>query len=460
LTAGTGGTLDLTFTGNNNQMDGYSYDAAGNLLSDGSHTYFYDAEHDLVQVDGSEGYCQSETGTAPTACYTYDAEGRRVRRTVPGSGITDDYLYDLSGRYITQVSGTGFWIRGELFASDRHLGTYENDLSTPTTFFNHSDWLGTERVQTAVNGTACETIVSLPFGDGLTTSGSCDPSAEYFTGKEQDWESNLDNFEARFYSSQFGRFMSADPANAGATGNDPQTWNGYSYVRNSALNATDPTGLDCIYLNAAGTAVDHMLTGNNPDCTSDTDNGYYVNGTVDQSSISFGGGYIAYSYAPWNDSAGVAMPYPKFNSVCVDVCQDMSVHVQGTVDPDIPTMNAGTVPQISQQGLQFHYTPPTSPWGLFGLGLGCALQAPPEDVGSGGAPGGPPLNSTSETEGQGQTQVTTGGPNGGQTYRNNRPIIPNLHGGGSGAATARNLGGAANFVNSAVACGVNAATPR
>lgn len=87
VTAGSGGTSSLTFTGGNNHMDGYSYDAAGNLMSDGSHTYYYDAEHHLVQVDGSAGWCRSNTGTQATACYTYDAEGRRVRRNVPGSGI-------------------------------------------------------------------------------------------------------------------------------------------------------------------------------------------------------------------------------------------------------------------------------------------------------------------------------------------------------------------------------------
>jgi RHS repeat-associated protein len=201
-----------------------------------------------VQVDGSAGYCSSGTGTVATACYTYDAEGRRVRRAIPDSGITDDYVYDLSGHYITQMSGTGWWIRGEIYAGGRHLATYETDLQTPTTFFGDADWLGSERVQTAVNGTACESVVNDAFGDGMSTSGSCDPSAKYFTGKERDWESNLDNFGARFYSSQFGRFLSTDPDNAGASDDDPQSWNGYSYVRNSVLNATDPDGLYCVAL--------------------------------------------------------------------------------------------------------------------------------------------------------------------------------------------------------------------
>lgn len=62
-----------------------------------------------MHADGSAGWCRTQTGTQATACYTYDAEGRRVRRNVPGSGITDDYLYDLAGHVITQVSSTGWW---------------------------------------------------------------------------------------------------------------------------------------------------------------------------------------------------------------------------------------------------------------------------------------------------------------------------------------------------------------
>ncbi len=177
----------------------------------------------------------------------YDAAGQRVRRAVPGSGITDDYLYDLAGEYITQVSGGGFWIRGEIYAGGRHLATYENDLQTPTTFFEHTDWLGTERVETAVNGTGCETIQSVAFGDGLGTSGSCDPSAKYFTGKERDWESNLDNFEARYYSSQIGRFMTADwsaiPAPVPyANFSNPQTLNLYAIVSDNPETFADLDG--------------------------------------------------------------------------------------------------------------------------------------------------------------------------------------------------------------------------
>jgi RHS repeat-associated protein len=63
-----------------------------------------------------------------------------------------------------------------------------------------------------------------------------------FTGKERDSESGLDNFGARYNSSQYGRFMTPDPM--GGHYEDPQTLNRYSYVRNNPLSLTDPTGLD------------------------------------------------------------------------------------------------------------------------------------------------------------------------------------------------------------------------
>ena len=68
------------------------------------------------------------------------------------------------------------------------------------------------------------------------------------SGKERDSESGLDNFGARYDSSQYGRFMSPDPF--GGHTEDPQTLNRYAYVRNNPLNLTDPTGLD-FYLQCA-----------------------------------------------------------------------------------------------------------------------------------------------------------------------------------------------------------------
>jgi RHS repeat-associated protein len=70
------------------------------------------------------------------------------------------------------------------------------------------------------------------------------PLTHKFTGKERDSESGLDNFTARYDSSNLGRFMSPDPILIMPQKlTDPQQWNLYAYVRNNPLNLTDPTGM-------------------------------------------------------------------------------------------------------------------------------------------------------------------------------------------------------------------------
>ncbi len=145
------------------------------------------------------------------------------------------------------MSSQGTWVRGEIYAAGEHIATYENDLTTPTTFFTHSDHLGTERVQTAVNGSSCETITNTAFGDGMNETGSCDPTALRFTDKLRDYETNLDDFGARFYSSQLGRFMSADwsavpEAVPYANLNNPQTLNLYAIVADNPETFADLDG--------------------------------------------------------------------------------------------------------------------------------------------------------------------------------------------------------------------------
>jgi len=65
------------------------------------------------------------------------------------------------------------------------------------------------------------------------------------TGKERDAESGNDYFDARYYGSSMGRFLSADSGEDQDV-EDPQSWNLYSYVRNNPLTNSDPDGHDCV----------------------------------------------------------------------------------------------------------------------------------------------------------------------------------------------------------------------
>ena len=100
---------------------------------------------------------------------------------------------------MTRLNAAGSWLSGEVYVGKQHLATYGDS----TTTFDHADWLGTERARTNVAAALCESMLSLPFGDGYSTSGSCsDASRLHFTGKEHDAESNLDDFGARYYNSR------------------------------------------------------------------------------------------------------------------------------------------------------------------------------------------------------------------------------------------------------------------
>ena len=67
------------------------------------------------------------------------------------------------------------------------------------------------------------------------------------TGKERDTESGNDYFEARYYASSMGRFLSPDWSAKEepvpyAVLSDPQSLNLYAYVRNNPLSKADPDG--------------------------------------------------------------------------------------------------------------------------------------------------------------------------------------------------------------------------
>ncbi len=69
------------YSTNNNQLDGLSYDAAGNLLKDSSGAqYTYDAENRVVAVNGG------------TTRYVHDAEGRRVAKENASGGVIRSYV--------------------------------------------------------------------------------------------------------------------------------------------------------------------------------------------------------------------------------------------------------------------------------------------------------------------------------------------------------------------------------
>lgn len=117
-----------------------------------------------------------------------------------------------------------------------------------------SDHLNTPRIIIDETGTLANVKRHdyLPFGEelgagvgGRTTAlgyEGADGIRQQFTSQERDTETGLDFFEARYYSSIQGRFLSFDPLLASARRQTPQSWNRYSHAINNPLKYADPSG--------------------------------------------------------------------------------------------------------------------------------------------------------------------------------------------------------------------------
>jgi RHS repeat-associated protein len=183
----------------------------------------------------------------------------------------------MGGTTITGTSTGLVWQHTNIWAGGKLLGTYDGgsagtSANTYGLHFYFDDPLGTRRAQTDSAGVIEQTCSSLPYGDQLSCDSQPDaggnispyiasiiaPTEHHFTGKERDVESGNDYFEARYYNSAMGRFMSPDPlpwihAQHGNEDNqkdfdvfiaNPQNFNQYAYVNNNPLNKTDPTGMN------------------------------------------------------------------------------------------------------------------------------------------------------------------------------------------------------------------------
>ena len=215
----------------NNQLTGLCttncYDAAGNVTNNGAYTY--DVEGHLISAAG--------------VTYGYDGDGRRVMKS-SGSPVSpyELYWYGTGSDPLAETDQNGNLTNEYIFFNGTRIARRD---PSGNIFYYFADQLGTSRTIVQSGQTnACYETDFYPFGREISPITNTCPQAYKFTGKERDSESGLDNFGARYDSSQYGRFMSADEPFAGWDQHEPQSFNLYSYVENNPLNHVDPDGHD------------------------------------------------------------------------------------------------------------------------------------------------------------------------------------------------------------------------
>ena len=188
-----------------------SYDLDGNMTSDGTNIFTWNARNQVSALNG--------------APMLYDAFGRRIQNKTGTTFMYDgaDAVQELSNSTVTANS---------LFASTDEVltRTDSNGVFTPL-----RDTLGSTVALADASGSIATTYTYDPFGN-TTASGPPNTNPFQYTGRENDGN-GLYYYRARYYSTNLNRFISEDPAafDGGI--------NFYVYGADNPISFVDPFGM-------------------------------------------------------------------------------------------------------------------------------------------------------------------------------------------------------------------------
>jgi len=251
-----------------------TYDADGNMTSDGTFIYSWDAENRLAEIRPAV----TNTGSKLMQCL-YDYQGRRVGKRIFTWGTfrdIDDWYWTES-RYFTYdgwnpinerkparpttmvpyIPATSTFLLG-LGGQTAASSVWGLDLSGSIQgaggvggllchvrggrpLFSFCDANGNVTGMVDTNGVAVAQYDYDPFGNLLAQSGDqADANPFRFSSKPWDEETGLYYYGFRFYSPGLGRWINRDPIEeAGGC-------NLFGFVGNNPINLIDPIGLDYI----------------------------------------------------------------------------------------------------------------------------------------------------------------------------------------------------------------------
>ncbi len=222
----------------------FSYDANGNLINRGTKGEWNGASFDYAESSGElwqyeydlsnrmTRVLHSTAGSAnlkEKASYVYDYRGLCVEKKTPAGSEFREYTADGKLLYTEKGEDRTDYI----YKSNTVFAEIRREREGEAVYYHHTDHLGTTRAVSDENGVVVWEAETEAFGSVLSENGTKGFTAS-FTGKLYDEDAGMYYFNARWYDSEIGRFVTQDPARDGA--------NWYGYCSNNPLIYTDPTG--------------------------------------------------------------------------------------------------------------------------------------------------------------------------------------------------------------------------
>jgi RHS repeat-associated protein len=243
LTSAAGGYGSLTYT----------YDAAGNRLTEGSAPTNLDRLGSVTAFSYNQAgrLASASAGSQQVTQYAYDPFGHRLSKTGASTGVSL-FQYDRGGHLLEEADGQGKLRVDYIYLNGMPIAEY----SGGKLYFLHTDRLGTPQAATDSTQAAVWVGNYQPFGVLSASSQTALLAQDLrLPGQENDIETGLYHNGFRDYAPGLGRYLEADPLSVSGrlsiapyisegAYSTPQTFNSYTYSINNPVVLTDPSGED------------------------------------------------------------------------------------------------------------------------------------------------------------------------------------------------------------------------
>jgi RHS repeat-associated protein len=289
-----------------NKEHNYTYDANGNILSDGIKSYTYTSFNKVSTITKDEEIVST---------HKYDSFNNLVEKI---EGLKTTLYVDNEYEYVTTISkkieeettvrlSTKEEFKHTVFAGNEAVAVHtktliDDEKQVDKTAYVHKDSLGSTDIVTNSQG---EIILQNRYNPWGALLYSINPSEQYtkedlkgYTGHRQLYSLNLIDMGGRMYDTTIGRFLSVDPLLQDPT--NSQNYNRYVYVLSNPLKYIDPSGYGLASSEGTG----------DPNDTGGYSGGYGANGNEGYNGGANDGGFDS-KYNPINQKPSKPKPAPK-----------------------------------------------------------------------------------------------------------------------------------------------------